>query len=372
MRSIVIAVCILFPSVIRAQGQQVSFRKPDGLVLSTGNLYFTSHDSAGAAVWRTSQTAMPGQETILYWEAGAIFGDIVFAQINNSFFGYFFATKSGVITIRRVSLTGGNATVLATVTNVDVANSHRNLATDGVNLYWQDSSTVRKMPIGGGAVSVLDQTTPNTPTAGIVLQGNRIIYASVDTVHFVPKSGAITAPSVRIIAQASSPVTALHIGLSGVYWGERSGAVRVKRSGSPTQTLPGSSSLIPTSISTDGVSVVNGIQSDASIAWTRCGSQTCELIRFPLGSGSTLPIGSSALGVQITPVQNVLWGDAAGVHRLRFNSMNMATDAALSTSNLSPDTPPSWASTCACPSFPEGYSGNGRRIALRWFGSLRR
>src|SRR6185369_14105425 len=147
MRSITLAVCITILAVTCAQAQLISSRKPDGLILSTGNLYFTSHDAAGATVWRTSQTSVPGQETVLYWEPGARFGDIVFAQVDGSFFGYFFAQNAGAITIKRVSLTGGAATVLATVTNVDVANSHRDLLTDGVNLYWQDDRAVRKMPI---------------------------------------------------------------------------------------------------------------------------------------------------------------------------------------------------------------------------------
>ena len=96
------------------------------------------------------------------------------------------------------------------MTNVDVANSHRNLIADGVNLYWQDDRSVRKMPIGGGAVTVLDSASPNTPTAGLALQNQNIIYASVNNIRFVPKAGAITAPQVRTIATASSRVTALH------------------------------------------------------------------------------------------------------------------------------------------------------------------
>ena len=87
MRLILIVICVSFLSVVcAAQSQLVSSRKPDGLILSTGNLYFTSHDDAGAAVWRTSQDSTPGQESILYWEAGAMFGDIVFAQVNGQFF----------------------------------------------------------------------------------------------------------------------------------------------------------------------------------------------------------------------------------------------------------------------------------------------
>jgi hypothetical protein len=74
------------------------------------------------------------------------------------------------VQIKRVPLTGGAATVIATVTNVDVANTHRSMVTDGVALYWQDDVTIKKVPIGGGAVTVLDGGSPNTPTAGIELQ----------------------------------------------------------------------------------------------------------------------------------------------------------------------------------------------------------
>ena len=129
----------------------VSYRKPDGLILSTGNLYFTYHDAATACVWRAAQTAVPGQEILLYSEPGPAFGDIVFAEVDGAFRGYFFSNNvGGTASIKRVPLTGGPATVLATVTDVDVENSHRNLVTDGVNLYWQDVQFVRKMPIGGG------------------------------------------------------------------------------------------------------------------------------------------------------------------------------------------------------------------------------
>ena len=298
-------------SVPALAAELVSYRKPDGLILSTGNLYFTSHDAAGATVWRTAQSSIPGQEAVLYWEPGAIFGDIVFAQVDGNFFGYFFATKTGVITIKRVPLTGGTATVLAEVTNVDVANSHRNLITDGVNLYWQDVSSVRKMPIGGGPVTVLDPASPNTPTAGLALQNGNIIYASVADIRFVPTGGAITSPLVRTIATASSRVTALHAVSNGVYWGEQSGAVRLKV-GPTTTTLPSTPGLVPTSIST------NGFTAGAAQAWTQCGSQSCRLqFAFPV-LNSSMAIGADALGVTVTSSGNVFWGDAAGVHRQVF------------------------------------------------------
>jgi hypothetical protein len=289
----------------------VSFRKPDGMILSEGNLYFTSHDDAGAAVWRTAQTSTPGQERVLYWEQGARFGDIVFAQVDGRFFGYFFAVRSGVVTIRRVPLEGGAATVLATVTGIDVENSRRNLVTDGVNLYWQDVAAVRKMPIRGGAVTVLDNSRPNTPTvgtAGIALQGGRVIYASGENIRFVPTAGAITIPLVRTIARASGRVTALHAVSNGIYWGEEGGAIR-RKVGATTTTLPSTAGLVPTSIST------NGFTAGAAQAWTQCASQSCQLhFDFPVTSFS-FEIGAGALGVTAISSGNVFWGDAAGVHR---------------------------------------------------------
>jgi len=279
------------------------------MILSTGNLYFTTHDAAGATVWRTSQTSVPGQETVLYWEAGARFGDIVFAQIGSSFFGYFFAQNGGVITIKRVSLSGGNATTLATITNVDIANSHRNLVTDGVSLFWQDDRFVRKMPIGGGAVTVLDQATPNTPTAGLALQNDRLIYASVREIRFVPKAGAITSPAVRVIATAGSTVTALHAVSNGVYWGERNGFVRVKV-GSNIKTLPATANLVPTSISS------SGFTAGAMEVWTQCGNQSCRLhIETAVTSGSSIPIGADAIGATVLSSGRIFWGDSAGIHR---------------------------------------------------------
>jgi hypothetical protein len=183
-----------------------------------------THDAATASVWRAAQSAVPGQEILLYSEPGSRFGDIVFAQVDGAFWGYFFASSGGAaISIKRVPLTEGAVTVLTTVADIDIANSHRNLLTDGVNLYWQDVHSVRKMPIRGGAITVLDETSPNTPTAGLALQNGNVIYASVAAIRFVPTSGATTPPSARTIITASERVTALHAVLGFVYWGEQSG-----------------------------------------------------------------------------------------------------------------------------------------------------
>jgi len=64
-------------------------------------------------------------------------------------------------------LTGGAAAELATVAHVDIVNNHRNLGNDGASRYRQGVDPVRKMPIRGGAISMLDRATPSTPTPGI-------------------------------------------------------------------------------------------------------------------------------------------------------------------------------------------------------------
>jgi hypothetical protein len=292
--------------------QLVSYRRPDGLILSTGNLYFTYHDAATASVWRASQNAVPGQEILLYSEPGPQFGDIVFAEVGGAFFGYFFAQKDdGTIAIKRVPLTGGAATVLATVPDIDIANSHRNLVTDGANLYWQDVQSVRKMPIGGGAITMLDEASPNTPTAGLALQNGNLIYASVADIRYVPVGGATTPPSTRTIVTGAERVTALDAVLEFIYWGDESGAIQVVlANGSAAETISTLAGLIPTSIAT---STRGGVYAQA---WTQCDAQSCRLhFDVPSGEDSLYTIGANALGVSVAESGNVFWGDAAGIHR---------------------------------------------------------
>jgi hypothetical protein len=312
--NVVFGVCILLLSLssVSAQTKDVSRRKPDGLILSTGNLYFTSHDAAGATVWRTSQLAKPGQEALLYREPGAKFGDITFAKVDGRFFGYFFATRGGAVQIKRVPLTGGQAIVLASVGDaIDIENTHHNLLADGVNLYWQNVDSILKMPIRGGAITVLDTTDQNTPTAGIELQNGRIIYASLNAIRFVPTAGASSSPLLRTIATASSGVSALHAVSNGVYWGERNGPVR-RKVGTTTRTLSSSTVLFPNSISTSG-QTAGGLE-----VWTACNNQGCRLrIERPFFDAS-IPIAADAFGVSVTSSRVVFWGDAAGIHRRAF------------------------------------------------------
>jgi len=177
-----------------------------------------------------------------------------------------------------------------------------------VSLFWQDDVAIRKMPIGGGAITVLDNVRPNTPTAGLALLGGKITYASVDDIRFVPTIGANTSPQVRTIVKASSRVTALHVISNELYWGEQSGAVR-RKIGANIKTFPSIMGIVPTSISSN----LGG-----TIVWSQCGSQSCRLrFEFPAITGPTQPVGADALGVSVTS-SGVFWGDSAGVHRRTF------------------------------------------------------
>lgn len=295
-----------------ASSVPISLRKPDGMILSTGNLYFTSHDATRATVWRTSQTSSPGQETALFSEPGALFGDIVFAKVDGAFFGYFLAMKAGVITIRRVSLTGGPAMILATIPNsLAIDQSRRNLVTDGVNIYWQDVSKIRKIPIRGGPVTVIDSAQDNTPTAGIALRNGQIIYASFADIRFVPPNGSSVPPSARTIVTAANRVTALHTVSNGVYWGDNDGAVK-RKVGATTTTLQSTGPRLASSISSSGPSA-GGLE-----AWTECGGSQCRLHVNLFFVKFTMPVANDALGVTVMPGRRVFWGDAAGIHRKTF------------------------------------------------------
>lgn len=293
-----------------ARGQNsVASRAVDGMVLSTGNIYFTSHDATGAHVFRTGQTSRPGQEIELYREGGGSrFGDIVWANVGGNFFGYFWVQQSdGTSVIKRIPLAGFSTTAQTLsppVSNIDIVNSHHNLTTDGHSLYWQDASSVRKMPIGGGPVTILDQTTTSTPTAGVYLRGTSLIYASGQAIRHVPTAGAITAAHLRTLVTASSGVTTILPFGERLYWGERSGAILMKASTGITTIKPPGGAL-----ATSIASLTTG-----ELTWTQCGAGACE-VAFRRAVGNwTSPTGARALGASTNGV-TVFWGDEGGLRR---------------------------------------------------------
>jgi hypothetical protein len=185
------------------------------MVLSTANIYFTAHDDGGARVFRTAQSATPGQETELCYEPDCRFGDIVYADVDGVFYGYFFALASGMTTIRRIPLApqpGQVAEIIGPtppVADIDVVSSHGNLVTDGSFLYWQSDTAINKMPIRGGTVTNLDTTPLTRPVTGLHLVGPNLIYAVDRIVYYVPADGsAVTIPAERVVFTAEAGVVA--------------------------------------------------------------------------------------------------------------------------------------------------------------------
>jgi hypothetical protein len=203
----------------------------DGMVLSTANIYFTAHDNAGARVFRTAQSATPGQEAELCHEPACRFGDIVFANVDGVFYGYFFALTSGMTTIRRIPLApqpGQVAEIIGpAAADIDIVSSHGNLVTDGSFLYWQSDTAINRMPVRGGAVTVLDRTPLTRPATGLHLVGGNLIYAVDRVVYHVPADGsAITPPALRVVFTAASGVVACAPAQAGfIYVAGRNGAI---------------------------------------------------------------------------------------------------------------------------------------------------
>ena len=159
--SYALALCFAAPTSAAGTQSVVAISSPNGLVASTGNLYWTSKSfnefgPDTSTVWRAGKNNVPGNEIALYQESGddRFFGDIVFAN-PGAFFGYFVAsyqTPGGLKSqIKRVPLTGGAAVVIADTP----APKARDLLTDGTKLFWIDAGGIRSVPIGGGPITTL-------------------------------------------------------------------------------------------------------------------------------------------------------------------------------------------------------------------------
>jgi hypothetical protein len=238
----------------------------DGMVLSTANIYFTAHDNAGARVFRTAQSATPGQETELCHEPNCRFGDIVFARVDDVFYGYFFALADGMTTIRRIPLApqpGQAAEVIGpAAADIDIVSSHGNLVTEGSFLYWQSDTAINKMPIRGGAVTVLDMPPLTRPATGLHLIGPNLIYAVDRVVYYVPADGtAITPPSLRVVFTVATGVVSCAPLVGSIFVADRNGAIVWHSDSGSGQVKQNSGAAFVTSMAYDGAHV--------AFAWTQ-------------------------------------------------------------------------------------------------------
>lgn len=286
---------------------------PAGLIQSTGNLYWTVNSFSefggyGAAVRRGAKTNTPGQETTLYQESSSSFvgfGDITWAN-PGAFYGYFVANYSTGSQIKRIPLAGGAATIMASSTAL--IGAAQTLDNDGTYLFWADVNGLRRMPIGGGAVTTL-VTRANIQSVG--LDATSVYIAAGNTIYSVPKTGGAltwrgnglgTLKSMHVMP--GSPTT--------LYWSELGGRVAKKPVGGTTQFiyLP-SGSYDALSVYFDG----------SRLLWTECttpGWSTCTVFS-KLGTASPITTGG---GVGASFLQGdasrMFWGNASALYRATY------------------------------------------------------
>ena len=212
----------------------------DGLIQSTGNLYWTSHHlnefgPSSASVYRASKFNTPGAERVLYRETGngyLYFGDITYANVG-TWYGYFVANyggAGGLSQIKRVPLEGGQAVKLA---DSPAYVGLRELDTDGSFLYWADAGGLRRMPIGGGAVTTL---VDDTNIGSVGLDWGRVYYSSGKEIRSVSKPSSdlpvVLLPRTHIVAQSNITSLYVHRRLTipvsspALYWGEQNASVK--------------------------------------------------------------------------------------------------------------------------------------------------
>lgn len=287
----------------------------DGMVLSTANIYFTAHDGAGASVFRTAQSATPGQEAELCHEPNCRFGDIVFANVDGVYYGYFFALASGMTTIRRIPLApqpGQVAEIIGpAAADIDIVSSHGNLVTDGSFLYWQSDTAANRMPIRGGAVTVLDRTPLTRPATGLHLVGPNVIYAVDRVVYHVPANGsAITPPNFRVVFTADTGVVACSPEAAFIYVAERNGAIAEHSdTSSGVKQEP-------------GAAFITSMAANGSLAWTQMAVTQIApgqldarwQLRVDAGANDyTFPIGANPRLAMFNASGDVYWLDDDGV-----------------------------------------------------------
>jgi hypothetical protein len=289
--------------------RMVAQHSVDGIVLSTGNIYFTAHDIHHARVFRTAQSATPGQEIELCREPDSRFGDIVFAKVDEVFYGYFLALASGVTTIRRIPLApqpGQVAKIIGPpIADIDIVSSHGNLATDGSFLYWQSDTAINKMPVQGGAVTVLDTTPLTRPVTGLHLIGPNLIYAVGRVVHYVPVDGsAVTPPSLRVVFTIATGVVACAPQAGSIFVADRNGAIVWHADNGSGQVKQAPGAAFITSMAYDGVR--------SALTWT----QMAGTWQVHLDAGAnhfTFTTGANPRLAMFNPAGDLYWVNDDGV-----------------------------------------------------------
>jgi hypothetical protein len=236
----VLAVITFSPAPLLAI-DKVSNLLPETLKESTGNLYWLITEdeeippSSSASIYRTSKAGSPGTERRLFHEFSGVtdinYYGFTYANVG-AWYGYFKACyqlrdKPVRCEMKRIPLEGGSAVVLGPIP----ATSSPALENDGSFLYWADNAGVRRMPIGGGAVTTVAAVAGTPLVSSLGLSATEVFFAQGTTLHRVPKAGgslttfATGTALGNVLVQAGS-------GLTTVYWTEANARVRSRVVGS--------------------------------------------------------------------------------------------------------------------------------------------
>jgi surface antigen len=322
---------IHFTSGRHGAAATLSYSHPNRLLQSTGNLYWTAartvevvaaqtvqvaaartvrgtavqtvQGTSEAVVYRASKTNQPGQERVLYAEAGSPlspvnFQAITYANVGGSWYGYFVANYPLLheSVIKRVPLAGGAAVVLATSPAVI---GTRDLVTDGSSLYWADAGGIRTMAINGGPVQTL---ASGGAFAHLGLYGSSLYYSSGNNILTVPASGGA---STRVVS-APSAITALYppSTANGLLWGEANGSVT---------SLDGDI-YYEFQAPVAGVSVTSVSVAGNSVVWANCFPGWCQIDGNDNGIVASVATSGTPVDAQ-GDGGAWFWGDQSGLEK---------------------------------------------------------
>jgi len=302
--------------------------QPSRLIQSTGNLYWTVNQTVGdtwyAYLYRTSKSSQPGDEQVLYQQAGSAasaphFGAITYANVGGTWYGYIVVNYpyTGESQIIRVPLASGPAVVLATAPSF-IGNA--DLVTDGSSLYWADGPDIRAMAITGGPIQTL---AGGDEISQLELDGRTLYYASDNQILTVPTSGGQS----TTVVTAASPITALYppsATNAHLYWGESNGSVY---SGEPRGSISleadrpvgGPGAVVPPSPApTEDVSQLQAPATGTSVSsvsvagnyivWGECLLQGCKIVGEDNGDIASVATSGPSVDVQ-GDANGWYWGD---------------------------------------------------------------
>jgi len=236
---------------------------PVNAVIRGDQIYWLEHgDGPGLnrPLPRLNRTSLDGMTTIMLDEGDRYFTDPGTTDILVTDTDVYWVNTVDATMCTDVSCFGGyhkwlvrkvplNGDPPITLTSTEIGQVIASIATDGVYLYWQEdgqyaSSTIKKIPVGGGEITVLvngrlnGMATTWEPTGGIAVSGGEVFFAAAyQGLMKVSTSGgpvSILSPPEQVIETGARK---LALDAMNLYWVD-TGALRfVPRNGGSITTL---------------------------------------------------------------------------------------------------------------------------------------